>query len=109
MAAFGDFYTPPSGPPLEWTLGEIGIQESDTREDAGLAKNRMDVNFGRNLSNLVNTESARGTVRGGWAGVRADRLRNDYDFDRADVDRLMNRHLSALARNRIMATLGVTI
>lgn len=109
MANFQDFFQPSQSTPLEWKLGEYNIDESNSREDAALAQQRMGTQFGRNMTDLVNRYSARGTVRGGQAGVRADQQREDYDYGRADTSRLLNRHLGDLSRARIMSTLGVTI
>lgn len=111
MASLADYYTPAGGGgrALPFQLADIGIQESNARIDAGLSQGRMDTMFGRNMTSLVNAYSARGTVRGGQAGVAADQLREDHDYNRADIGRQLNRQLSNLSRNRVLATLGTML
>lgn len=97
------------GKALPFQLADNQLQVSDTNEDWGLAKSRMGTMYGRNLNDLTQRYQARGTVRGGMAGVAADRLREDNNFDSANLDLQRNRRLSELARNRVLATVGVMI
>lgn len=111
MASLADYYTPAGGGgrALPFQLADIAIEEGNARTDAGLAQSRMGTMFGRAQTDLVNAYSSRGTVRGGMAGVAADEQRADYDWQNADVSRQLDRQLSNLSRNRILATLGTMI
>jgi len=109
MASLQDFYSAPGGSPLPIQLQQLQQNEAQSREDSGLTKNRLGVMYGRGLTNITNAASARGTVRGGQVGVRADQAREDFNYQNSDVDRLLNRHLADLQYNRIMATLGTTL
>ena len=102
-------YNPQPATALPFTLGNIDIQDQNAREDTGLQKQQNTVQFGRNLTNLVNGYSAKGTVRGGMAGVAGDQLRQDFDYGQADLGRLLARQLAALQRNRVLATAGVMV
>lgn len=108
-AALAPFYQAPTGQALPFQLGQIGQDEYNSREDAGLTNGRLGELYGRNITNLTNQASAMGTARGGQVGVREDQARNDLNYNQGDVDRLLNRHLADLQYNRIMATMGTTL
>lgn len=97
------------GKALPFQLADIGIQEGETNEDWGLAKGRLSTMYNRNLGDLVDRYSSRGTVRGGMAGVAADRLREDKDYQGAGLDLQRDRRLGDLARNRVLATVGAIV
>lgn len=97
------------GKALPFQLADNQLDVSDTNEDWGLAKSRLGTMYGRGMSDLTDRYSARGTVRGGQAGVAADRMREDQNFNSANLDLQRNRRLSDLARNRVLATVGVMI
>ena len=112
MASLASYYDQNSdaAAALPLTLASNQLQEGNAREDAALAKTRLGTNYGRDLTNLVNRYSARGTVRGGHAGVAADEQRADYDWNTADVDRGLSRYLyDSGIRSRTLSTMGVII
>lgn len=111
MASLSDYYTPAGagGKALPFELADIGIQQSDMNVDAGTALDRQGVQFGRNMTSLVNAYSSRGTARGGQAGVAADQLRNDFDFQQSQTRQQQARQNAMYGRNKILATLGTMI
>lgn len=95
---------------LPYTLSSAAVQEADVREDMGITQQRMTRNFGqRALPDLMNRYAARGTFLSGGARVAGDRLREDYLEDYGDVGRLGNRKLADIARNRVLAAMGLVI
>lgn len=105
MATLTDMYG--SGSPLASSLVPFGTSDSDVREDAGLETQRALHLYGtRALPNLVNRYAARGTFYSGGARVAADQLREDVGTQTGDIQRLLTRQLSKMARDRILATLG---
>jgi hypothetical protein len=97
------------GKALPFQLADNQLQVSNTNEDWGMAKSRLGTMYGRNLGDTVDRFSARGTVRGGGAGVAADRLREDNNYQGGQLDFQRNRMLSDLARNRVLATAGIML
>lgn len=107
MASLGDFYTP-TGPPAAKTLADNAISAGDATADAGLAQSRIMRNFGtRQLPDLLNRYSSRGTARSGWAGVMSDRLKEDASNQYGDVQRQLDRTLAGLRRSGVLAAGGL--
>lgn len=109
MASLLDFYRPAAVTP-QFQLAEIGVQGGYATEDAGISQSRMKRNFEtRTLPSLVNREAAKGSFYSGGAGVRADQAREDYLNESGDVSRMLQRKLADLSRQRVYATLGVSV
>lgn len=109
MASLSDYYQPPATP-LPFTLANNALEAGDATADAGLAQSRALRNYGtRQLPDLVNRYSARGTVRGGMAGVMADRLKEDTGNQVGDIQRQLDRTLARLRRSGVLATTGVAV
>lgn len=107
MASLGDFYQPQTTP-LPFTLANNALTAGDATADAGLAQSRILRNFStRQLPDLVNRYSARGTARSGWAGVMADRLKEDAGNQAGDIQRNLDRTLSGLRRSGVLAAGGL--
>jgi hypothetical protein len=102
-----DFYGPSAGKPNAFTLGDIGIERGNALEDYGVGRFKMQRDFNRGSSDLVDRFSARGTARSGILSKAAGRMREDYNFGVGDSDRLLRRNLADLDRQRLLATLGV--
>lgn len=110
MASLADFYQAPSGTPLPFTLANNALDASDATSDAGLQQSRLLRNYAsRSLPDMVNRYSARGTVRGGQAGVMADRLKQDVGDQYGDIQIRLNRTLAGLRRAGVLATTGVSL
>lgn len=110
MPSLSDYYTPSSNTALPFTLANNALEGSDATTDAGLAQSRLLRNYGtRQLPDLVNRYSSRGTARSGWAGVMADRLKEDTGNQYGDIQRQLDRTLAGLRRNGVLATTGVTL
>lgn len=110
MASLSDYYSPPSGRALPYTLADNALTGSDATADAGLAQSRILRNFStRTMPDLVNRYSARGTARSGWAGIMADRAKEDATNDYGDVQRQLDRTMAGLRRAGVLATTGVMI
>lgn len=109
MASLSDYYQP-AGTPLPFTLANNAIQGSDATQDAGLAQSRALRNYGtRQLPDLLNRYSSRGTARSGWAGVMADRLKEDTGNQVGDIQRQLDRTLAGLRRSGVLAATGIAI
>lgn len=113
MASIGEYWQGVAqgagGKALPFQLADNQLDVGNTNEDWGLAKSRLSTMYGRNLTGLVDRYSSKGTVRGGQAGVAADQLRQDTDWQGSQMDLMRNRRLADLARNRVLSTVGVMI
>lgn len=107
MASFADLYQADQGTPLGFSLAGINDQMGDARTDAGLQKSQNSLMYSRALTNLTNDYSAKGTARGGMAGVAGDQLGQDYAYGQGSTDMMLNRTLANLSRNKILATYGL--
>lgn len=109
MASLMDFYQAPQGQALPFQQADLSLSGSDARQDAGLAQSRTLRNAGWAQTDLVNSESARGTARSGWAGIRSDRVKQQYGDEYGDVQRTLDKQLAGLRRAGVLAGIGVTI
>jgi hypothetical protein len=107
IAAFSQFYQQPTGTPLGYTLGDIGLEKGNAQEDYGINRFKMTRDYNRGMGDLVDRFSGRGTARSGILSKAADRMREDYNFNTGDSERLLRRQLADLDRQRLLATVGV--
>jgi hypothetical protein len=106
MASLTDLYS--STPELGFS--DSYTNEADVREDAGIQKERLLKAYSsRALPQLVDRFASRGTFMSGHAGVALSQLGEDVGNQYGDVDRMMARQLSALARNRVLAAAGLSV
>lgn len=109
MASLYDYYQAPNQSPFQFDLANNALSASDATTDAGLAQYQTLHNYAtRSLPDMVNAYSSRGTVRSGWAGVMADRLKEDTGNQLAQTQMALQRQLAGLSRNSVLATMGQT-
>lgn len=110
MASILDFLQPRGGTPLGFTLGGIAQERSGALEDTGLSKVQNTRQYKRGAQDLVSRFSDRGLGYGGHAkNQAAGRMTEDYQWAQDDADRLLRRTMGQLDRQRLLATLGVSV
>lgn len=107
ISALSDLYSTGGGKPLGFTLGDIAGERNNALEDHGLDRFKMQRDFNRGSSDLVDRYSSMGSARSGALAKTAGRMREDYNFGVGDSERLLRRNLNNLERQRLLATLGV--
>jgi hypothetical protein len=108
MASLADLFQP-TGVAPQFAIAEDNIQGGYASADANLGQKRLSRNYQQSLQDEANNEAARGSFYSGGAGVRADRTKQNYLDQSSDINRQLQRSLADLARNRIYATLGVSV
>jgi len=107
LSALADMYASPGGKPLGFTLGDIASERNNAIEDYGQTRFKMQRDFNRGSSDLVDRFSGNGAARSGALSQAAGRMREDYNYGVGDAERLHRRQLNTLERQRYLATLGV--
>lgn len=109
MATLADFSAAPTTP-LGFTLGNLDIQGSNDRVDAGLAQSRLLRDYSQQtLPGIVNDAAAKGTFYGGQVGVRADLAKQNVSDQTGDITMQLNRSLAALRRQGVAAAAGISL
>lgn len=109
MPSLTDFVQPPPYIP-GFELQRIAQGERYAQEDTGVGLSKMWGDYSRRaLPDLVSNLGARGSVYSSSARQAGDRMREDVDYQAAEVQRGLGRTLSDFARQRIFANVGMRI
>jgi hypothetical protein len=107
MASFGQFYTPPQGTPLGFTLGEIAAKKGDLNVNQGL--NRFEL--GRQTDRAIDDTHAKFATQGSFYGSARRKATNKIYEDstwaggRSEIG--FSQAINDLDRQRRLATFGV--
>lgn len=105
MATLSALYSTPNPFGSLLNMDDAG---SDARVDAGLQTSRLLSDFGnRYLPDVQNRYASRGTLYGGQIGAAVDRTKGEVANQQADIQRALDRQLSYLRRQGILAATGV--
>ncbi len=107
MAGFGDFYTPPQGTPLGFTLADISARRSDLTVNQGLNRFELGRNTDRAAQDTVNRFSAQGAARSSAKNQATNRLYEDSTWAGGRSEVGFSQALNDLDRQRRLATFGV--
>lgn len=109
MASLSDFAPAPSTP-IGFTLGDLDLQGSNDRVDAGLAQSRALRDYSQTtLPGIVNDAAAKGTFYGGQVGVRGDKAKQAVSDQVGDITMQLNRQLASLRRQGVLAASGISL
>jgi len=103
MASIGSLPSTP-GTDLSSFLTSAG---ADAQAQAGVDTSHSLTTLGQNLYGEVNRDAARGSFYSGGAGYRADLLRQGQNWQAASIQRSLSNTMADLARQRIMAAMGI--
>lgn len=110
MASLTDLYAPPSATPGAFIQAGLNQSAANASEDAGLSMARMRRQFEtRTLPDIADSFASSGSFFSGATGLAADRAKESYANDSGDIERLLNRHLADLSRQRVLASMGISI
>lgn len=107
MAGFTDFYSPPTGTPLGFTLGDLAAKRNDLTVNHGLDSFEMGRQFDRGTQDIGNQFSAQGAARSSAKNQSLGRLGEDYTWSAGRSQVNLTQALSDLDRQRRLATFGV--
>lgn len=107
MAGFSDFYQPPQGTPLGFSLADIAARKSDLTVNQGLNRFELGRNTDRAAADTVNRFSAMGAGRSSAKNQATNRLYEDSTWAGGRSEVGFSQALNDLDRQRRLATFGV--
>lgn len=107
MAGFADFYQPPAGTPLGFTLGDLASKRNDLNVNQGLSRFELGRQTDRAAHDTVASFSARGAGRSSAKNLATNRLYEDSTWAGGKSEIGYSQALRDLDRSRRLATFGV--
>lgn len=110
MASLADFYQPPSTTPQAFIDASTNQQSGDATANAGLQMSLAQRQYEtRTLPDFVNSQAARGAFYSGATVRGLNRAEEDYTTQQGQTQLALSQTLATLSRNRILASLGISV